>query len=136
MRKSAIAFLIGISSLAAYAQSPSTPLNVYDGFETEPLSDLWETLSLAPGSATVQSSIVRAGHGALRITVKPHDVFEAGRNGNHDSERDEIFDLDEMRRCFLRSCEKVWRRSSIFYSGGFRGGRSSVVERSTLTPFC
>jgi hypothetical protein len=43
MWKSTFPFLIGISSLTAYAQSSSTPLNVYDGFETEPLSDLWET---------------------------------------------------------------------------------------------
>ena len=78
--------------MTAYAQSSSTPLNVYDGFETEPLSDLWETLSLAPGSATIQSSIVRAGHGGLRITIKLHDVFETGRNVNHDSERDEILE--------------------------------------------
>lgn len=99
MRKPTIAFLVGISSLAAYAQSPATPLNVHDGFEAPALSELWEILSLAPGSAAIQSSIVRAGHSALRITLKPHDVFEAGRNGDHDSERDEIL---ESRRLISR----------------------------------
>jgi hypothetical protein len=92
MRKSAICFLLGMFSLAACAQSPSTPLNVYDGFEAPALSNLWETLPLAPGSAAIQSSIVRAGHSALRITLKPHDLFETGRNGNQDSERDEILE--------------------------------------------
>ncbi|MFZ1014037.1 MAG: polysaccharide lyase [Terracidiphilus sp.] len=92
MRKSATSLILAVSSLAAHSQPSSAPLNIYDGFETSALSDFWETLPLAPGSAAIQSSIVRAGHSGLRITLKPHDLFEAGSNGNQDSERDEILE--------------------------------------------
>lgn len=91
MRKFAILLLVGISSFAARTQS-STPLSVYAGFETPALSEIWETSRFAPGAVAIQSSIVRAGHSALRITLNPHDVFEAGRNGNENSERDEILE--------------------------------------------
>ncbi len=53
---------------------------------------MWETSRFAPGAIAIESSIVRAGHSALRITLKPQDVFEAGRNGDQDSERDEILE--------------------------------------------
>jgi hypothetical protein len=99
MRKSAVIFLLCVSLLTTCARSTSTPLNVYDGFESPKLSELWDTSRFAPGAVAIQTSIVRAGHSALRITLKPHDVFGVGRNGNQDSERDEIL---EKRRLFSR----------------------------------
>jgi len=66
------------------------PINVYDGFETSTLSRIWMTVALAPESVSTQSDIVRAGHSALRITLHSHDVFNAGLQGDSDSERDEL----------------------------------------------
>ncbi|HTV07867.1 MAG TPA: polysaccharide lyase [Candidatus Aquilonibacter sp.] len=77
----------------AFPQAPaSEPINVYDGFETSTLSNLWSTERLEPNSFRMESQIVRAGHQAIAITVRPHDKFEAGRNGNSDSERDELLE--------------------------------------------
>jgi hypothetical protein len=86
---------IGIAGCLC-AQAPSTPINVYDGFETPTLSNLWQTIKLAPGAVTMESSIVRAGHSAVRITVHANDVFEAGQNHDSDSERDELLEARNL----------------------------------------
>ena len=74
------------------SQLPAPPINVYDGFEGPSLSNLRNTISIAPNSVRIQSSIVRAGHGALRIDLNSHDVFLTGRDGDADSERDELLE--------------------------------------------
>jgi hypothetical protein len=61
-----------------------SPISVYDGFEEPTLGSIWMTSLLAPGSYAIQSDIVRAGHSALRITVRPHDNSMPG------TERDEL----------------------------------------------
>jgi hypothetical protein len=66
------------------------PMSVYDGFESPTLGSIWMTQLLAPGSYAVESDVVRAGHGALRITVRPHDSFMAGSQATTDTERDEL----------------------------------------------
>jgi hypothetical protein len=38
----------------------------------------------------MESDIVRAGHGAARITLHSRDTFERGQNGNADCERDKL----------------------------------------------
>lgn len=73
-----------------HAQTPAR--DVYDGFETAHLSNLWSTDLFAPGAVTMQSQIVRAGHGAAQITLHTGEIFEAGRNGNKDSERAELLE--------------------------------------------
>ena len=65
----------------AFAQVTRPPVNVYDGFEGPSLSNLQDSPGLVAGSATIESSIVRAGHGALRIELRPHDNFNAGIGG-------------------------------------------------------
>ena len=88
--------VVGFSlSAAAVAQAQeiraSAPvINVYDGFETPELSKQWSTDRFEPGAVTMQTNIVRAGHGAAKITVRARDKFEAGINGNKDSERAEL----------------------------------------------
>ena len=73
--------------------APSTMYDgIYDGFETPALSNLWETSRFAPGAVEMQSDVVRAGHGAVKITVRPRDMFEAGQGGSADSERDELLE--------------------------------------------
>ena len=82
--------------LAARAQSSPPLLNIYDGFEMPTLmTNIWMSALLTPGSYEVQSEIVRAGHGALRITLRPHDVFMKGVNGDSDSERAELAESRE-----------------------------------------
>lgn len=75
------------------AQAPTDkPINVYDGFETPTLSPLWDTSKLVPNSIRMESQIVRAGHQAIAITVRPRDKFEAGNAHSADSERDELME--------------------------------------------
>jgi hypothetical protein len=71
---------------------PKAPISVYDGFEEPTLGSIWMTALLAPGSYAIQSDIVRAGHGALRITVRPSDIFMAGSPGTAGTERAELLE--------------------------------------------
>ena len=73
-------------------KTDATTFNVYDGFETPALSDLWEHSRLVDSAVVMESQVVRSGHQAVAITVRPGDVFEAGQNGNADSERDELLE--------------------------------------------
>ncbi|MGD0016393.1 MAG: polysaccharide lyase [Verrucomicrobiia bacterium] len=71
-------------------------LDVYDGFETSTLSKVWDTDRFVPGAVQMQTNIVRAGHGAAKITVHSRDKFEAGINGNNDTERDELLEARKL----------------------------------------
>jgi hypothetical protein len=82
--------------LALTACRKPAPIDVYDGFESPTLSSLWETSRFTSGSVQMQSTIVRAGHGAASITVHPRDTFEAGQHGNADSERDELLEARKL----------------------------------------
>jgi hypothetical protein len=88
--------LIFLPIRAAIAQAPHTPTNVYDGFESSALGNFWETGRFAPGAVEIESDHVRAGHGAARITLHSKDVFEAGQNGEGDSERDELLEARSL----------------------------------------
>jgi hypothetical protein len=79
-----------LPALSQTQPAPGAPIDVYDGFEGPALSPLWETSRIAPGALTLQSAIVRAGHGAVQLTVRANDKFEAGQHGDADSERDEL----------------------------------------------
>jgi len=83
-------------------------IDVYDGFETAGLSGIWDTDRFEPGAVTMQTNIVRAGHGAAKITVHPRDKFEAGSPGSSGSERDE-----------LREAKKLTSRENIPYEFSF-----------------
>jgi hypothetical protein len=96
MRKSNFIFrlaagLLLLSAGISRAQVANAPdLEVYDGFETAGLSKVWDTDRFVPGAVEMQTNIVRAGHGAAKITLRARDTFEAGINGSKDSERDEL----------------------------------------------
>ena len=78
-------------------QTASTPrLDVYDGFESPELGKLWSTDRFEPGAVTMQTNIVRAGHGAAKIVVHPRDTFEAGIKGSKDTERDELLEAGKL----------------------------------------
>jgi uncharacterized protein (TIGR03435 family) len=65
-------------------------VDVYDGFESPTLSDLWDTSLSVPGAITLESAVVRSGHGAIRVDLNSHDKFSLGKDGDPDTERDEI----------------------------------------------
>jgi len=87
-----VAMTVGLASGRAQQPAAAAPIEVYDGFETPALSDLWETSRFTPGAVEMQSDVVRAGHGAVKITVRPRDMFEAGQGSSADSERDELLE--------------------------------------------
>ncbi len=91
-------------------------MDVYDGFEGTKLSKLWDTTGFVPGAVTIQSEIVRAGHGALKIVVHSRDKFEPGTNGDADSERAEI--MESRKLCSLENA--TYEQSfSMFIPTGF-----------------
>src|SRR5208337_1046052 len=71
-------------------------IDVYDGFETPELSKIWGADRFEPGAVTLQTNIVRIGHSAVKITIHASDKFEAGLNGNSDSERDELREAGKL----------------------------------------
>jgi hypothetical protein len=74
--------------------APAT--NITDGFEAKALGPFWARDRFAPGTVTLQGEIVHGGHGAVRIVLHGGDVFEAGKHGNADSERDELREADRL----------------------------------------
>jgi hypothetical protein len=93
------AAVLAFAVLSSHAQNANTPadgINVYDGFETPTLSNLWDTSRFTAGAVTMQSQVVRAGRSAAKITVHPHDTFQTGVNGNLNSERDELMEARSL----------------------------------------
>ena len=82
-------------SFAIIGQSQAA-LDIYDGFETPELSNLWRMDRSETGAVTSETNIVRAGHRAIAITVHARDKFEAGKNGDSDSERDELMEASRL----------------------------------------
>jgi hypothetical protein len=71
-------------------------INVYDGFETASLSEVWDTSRFVPGAVTMQSDVVRAGHGAVKIVVRANEKYEAGIKGNLPTERAELMEARQL----------------------------------------
>jgi hypothetical protein len=89
--------LLLFSAGVGHTQTADVPgIDVYDGFEMPELSKIWSADRFEPGAVTMQTNIVRAGHGALKITVHASDKFESGMNGNSDSERDELREAGKL----------------------------------------
>jgi hypothetical protein len=94
-RAAIVAIAIAVSLIAAigyrkWQTAPLSHVDVYDGFEAGKLSAIWDTDRFERGAVTTQSEMVRAGHGAAKVVVRSRDKFEAGFNGNADSERAEL----------------------------------------------
>jgi Polysaccharide lyase len=88
--------LIASIGYRKWARAPMSNIDVYDGFETDKLSRIWNSDRFERGAVTMQSKIVRAGHGAAKVVVHSHDKFEAGINGNADSERAELLEASKL----------------------------------------
>jgi len=113
--------IIGILLLSAgmsHAQITNVPtrIDVYDGFETPELSKFWSTDKFEPGAVTSETNIVRVGQRAVKITVRANDRFEAGQNGDSDSERDE---LTEARKLVSKENETYEYSFSMFFPTNF-----------------
>ena len=91
-----VAGLLLLSAIISLAQETNGLLDVYDGFESSALSNIWSTDRFAPGAVQMQTNIFRAGHSAVEITVRSNDKFEAGINGNSDSERAELLEAKKL----------------------------------------
>jgi hypothetical protein len=94
--KTLVAVCSLLAGIPSRAQVTTPPVDVYDGFETSTLSKLWSTDRFAPGAVQMQTNIFRAGHSAVEITVHSNDKFEAGINGNSDSERAELLEAQKL----------------------------------------
>jgi hypothetical protein len=116
MGKLLLLLLASVPALSQTLPAPGAPIDVYDGFESPSLSPLWETTRLAPGALTLQSTVTRAGHGAVQITLHANDKFEAGINGDADSERAE---LTEARRLTGREGVPYEQFFSLFFPADF-----------------
>ena len=106
---------VGISC-SQYPNAPTAPLDVYDGFEASTLSKVWDTDRFVPGAVQMQTNIFRAGRGAAKITVHAKDKFEAGINGNSDSERAELL---EARKLTSKENEAYEFSFSMFFPTNF-----------------
>jgi hypothetical protein len=103
-RRTRTALLVGLPItmlLLIFLPAPADPgrgrkIDVYDNFETESLSQLWETSRFAPGAVVMQTNVSRAGRSAAKIVIHPRDKFEAGLNGDSDSERAELLEARSL----------------------------------------
>jgi Polysaccharide lyase len=93
---SVVVALLLFSVVISHAQDAPALLDVYDGFESPALSNVWSTDRFAPGAVQMQTNIFRAGHSAIQITVHSNDKFEAGINGNKNSERAELLEAPKL----------------------------------------
>ena len=89
---------------------------VSDDFESSGLKWIWSKDRMEEGAFKTQSEVVRKGHSAAMITLKPGDVFEKGQGDSKDSERDELREAS-----FLMSVEgkKYDFRFSLFLPANF-----------------
>src|SRR5579864_6335328 len=99
-------FLFGV--IACSQAQTAEPINVYDGFESPTLSDVWEATRTVPGAVTLQSEVVRAGHGAVRVDLHAGDRFSKGKDGDPDNERDEIGEAKRLISSEDRLYEYSW----------------------------
>ena len=87
---------IAFVSYTHRASAQMARVDVYDAFETRALSNIWETDKFVGGAVTMQSEVVRAGRGAARVVLHSRDKFEAGVNGEKDSERAELTEAEKL----------------------------------------
>jgi len=71
----------------------TTPIHVYDGFESPGLSwSRWSRWRFASGAVVSEDTVVRSGHRALAITVHSGDCYEAASDDGEATERAELME--------------------------------------------
>jgi hypothetical protein len=91
-----VGLLLFFAGVGCAQTASGSGIDAYDGFETARLSKVWSTDRLESGAVMMQTNIVRAGRGAVKITVQAKDKFESGINGNKDTERDELLEAGKL----------------------------------------
>ena len=62
--------------LTFIACSSDRPIDVYDGFESNKLSGIWSNEKFLPGAFEIQSTHVKSGLSAAKITLNPGDQID------------------------------------------------------------
>lgn len=100
----AVVLLVGAANL--FALPADRQALAYDGFEGPSLSAQWETIKLPPGTLEMQSSVVRAGKGAAKITLRPGNQIATEKGS-------------ELERAELRESEVLLAGEEKSYSYSF-----------------
>ena len=80
-------------ALLAVIALRTTPIHVYDGFESSRLSwSRWSRWRFVSGAVVPEDTVVRAGHRALAITVHSGDCYEAASDDGAATERAELME--------------------------------------------
>jgi hypothetical protein len=116
-------FLIVISFITINCSRPKliSEIPIIDEFENPIISNLWKTDKIIPSDVNIQSEVFKSGHSAIQISLHTNDKFEAGRNGNLDSERAE---LTEAKSLFAQQGKTYLQTFSMFIPNDF-----PIVER-------
>jgi hypothetical protein len=110
------AFLVYALCLAQVPSRPKREVEVYDGFETATLSEIWDDSRFVPGAVSMQSDTVRAGHTAAKIVVHGGDKYEAGTESSRPTERAE---LREARKLVSKEGDNCQYSFSMFLPADF-----------------
>jgi hypothetical protein len=105
MRRARAAVVAAMALLAGCHRGPhdeplsykaSPMLYVHDGFEQRKLSGAWARDRFEEDAVVMENTVVRTGKQAIAVTVRSHDKFEAGRDGDLDTERDELREANQL----------------------------------------
>ncbi len=107
---------VTVLAYLSWTHTPAGFVDVYDGFETPRLSALWDTDRFESGAVTMQREVVRSGHSAAKVVVRSRDKFEAGLNGDSDSERAELL---EAARLVAKEDQTYEYSFSMFFPADF-----------------
>jgi hypothetical protein len=112
MKKTSFLFILFL--VAEFSCHPQ--VNTHDDFEAPQLNRIWTTGKMERRSFEIQSTIVRKGKNAAKITLRTGDVVEAGNDSSLASERDELEEAE-----YLNSVEdkKYEYRFSMFLPDSF-----------------
>jgi hypothetical protein len=106
MKLKSIKIILIIYLLIPISGQSNHDINIYDGFETTSLNKIWDTKKIIPGSVEIQSSIVRSGKSAAKITLRAGDQI--------DKEKGTILERTELLEKRI-----LWAYEDLYYSYSF-----------------
>lgn len=104
MTKKMAALLAGVAGVVVCACRHNAVVS--DGFETPGLRKHWGTRRFLPGAVQIQSSVVRAGKRAARITLRPGDQIPQERG-------------TKLERAELQESRRLWSAVDSAYEYSF-----------------
>jgi hypothetical protein len=102
--KKMMTLVAGIMVVAGSGCQRETP--TYDDFENPALATCWETNKFLPGAVQIQSSVVRAGRGAARITLRSGDQIPQEKGS-------------VLERAELQEARRLWSLEGSAYAYSF-----------------